>query len=391
MRLHTVLSVHNYYREPGGEDKVFAAEAELLRRAGHTVALYEDRNDRIENGIISGLAASWNQGTYKGLQALLHARKPDLVHFHNTFPLVSPAAYYASERLDVPVIQTLHNFRLLCPGATFFRDGHVCEDCTGRAVPTPGIVHGCYRGSRSASAAVAAMLSIHQAAGTYRRMVDLYIAPSKFVRDKFVENGFAAEKIAVKPNPILSDPGVGEGSGGYALFVGRLSEEKGVRTLAAAWQDLSSVPLLVAGDGPLSPRWPAGATVLGAQTHEEVFRLMRSASVLIFPSVCYEGQPMTLLESLACGLPVIGSRLGATAELIEHGRTGLLFHPGEPDDLVRQVRWAFAHPEEMRTMRAAARREYEAKYTPEQNYKALIGAYELAIENSRRKKPRLCA
>jgi glycosyltransferase involved in cell wall biosynthesis len=398
---HTVLGVHNYYRLPGGEDRVFAAESALLEEHGHKVIRFEDRNSRIGGALAAGLHGIWNRQSGSRLDAVIQQHRPGVAHFHNTFPLISPAGYYAAHRRGVPVVQTLHNFRLLCPGATFFRDGHVCEDCTRHSVPTPGIAHGCYRGSRPASAAVAAMLIAHRAVGTYRRMVDLYIAPSKFVRDKFVEHGFSAEEMIVKPNPILSDPGKGDGSGmalcagankrSYALFVGRLTEEKGVRTLAAAWQNLSDVPLLVAGDGPLSLHWPAGVTMLGTQTHEEVFRLMRSASVLIFPSVWYEGQPMTLLESLACGLPVIGSRLGATTELIEHGRTGLLFQPGEADDLVRQVRWAMAHPDEMRSMRATARREYEAKYTPEQSYKALIDAYDLAIENSRRKKPRLCA
>lgn len=386
------LIVHNHYRFAGGEDRVFAAESALLEEHGHAVVRYEERNSRITGAVAAGLNGIWNRESCRKLEALIEQHRPTVVHFHNTFPLISPAGYYAARRHAVPVVQTLHNFRLLCPGATFFREGYVCEDCTRHAFPAPAIAHGCYRGSRAASAAVAAILTVHRASGTWRRMVDLFIAPSQFVRQKFIENGFPAERIAVKSNPLLSDPGAGPGGGDYALFVGRLSEEKGIRTLAAAWQKLADVSLFVAGDGPLADiDWPPGVTALGARPHEEVLRLMQSARFLVFPSVCYEGQPMAILESLACGLPVIGSGHGSIAELIEHGRTGLLFRPGDAEDLVRQVRWAVAHPQELRAMRAAARREYESKFTPEQNYRALITAYEMAVENARRRNSRLCA
>jgi glycosyltransferase involved in cell wall biosynthesis len=377
----SVLSVHNFYRQSGGEDRVFADESALLESHGHTVIRFEDRNSRIAGGAAAAVRGIWNQESSARLGGVIRKHRPDVAHFHNTFPLISPASYYAARRNGVPVVQTLHNFRLLCPAATFFRQGHVCEECLGSSSLWPAIAHGCYRDSRPASAAVASMLVLHRAAGTWQRMVDLYIAPSDFVRQKFVDNGFSADRIVVKPNVVLPDPGPGEGSGNYALFVGRLSEEKGVRTLAAAWQKLADIPLLVAGDGPLSQiRWPAGVTPLGPQPRKDVLRLMQFARVLIFPSVWYEGQPMTILESFACGLPVIGSELGSIRELIDHHRTGLLFRPDQPEDLASKVRWAFEHPEQLTAMRVAARREFEEKYTAGRNYKMLIDIYDRAIE-----------
>ena len=387
----TILSAHNFYRLPGGEDRVFADEAALLEQHGHTVIRVEDRNERVRGSLAAAARGVWSRESYARLDAEIRRHRPAIAHFHNTFPLISPAAYYAARRQGIPVVQTLHNFRLLCPGATFFRDGHVCEDCTRHTLPAPAVVHGCYRGSRPASAAVVAMLAVHRAAGTWHRAVDLFIAPSNFVRQKFIENGFPEDRITVKSNPMISDPGAGLGDGNYALFVGRLSEEKGIRTLAAAWQRLADIPLMVAGDGPLAGiDWPAGVKVIGARPRQEIVSLMKSARVLVFPSVWYEGQPMTILESFACGLPVIGSQLGSIREMIEHGRTGLLFRPGDADDLAGQVRWTSEHPAELQAMRASARQKFEANFTGSQNYRSLIDAYQLATENAR-KKSRLCA
>ncbi len=398
MGIASILAVHNFYQRPGGEDVAFSTEAAMLERNGHRVIRYEDRNDRIANGIGSGLGAVWNQGSYRRVQRLAREHRPDVAHFHNTFPLISPAAYYAARREGVAVVQTLHNYRLLCPGGNFLRDGQVCEECAERRSLAPAIAHACYRGSRAGSAAVAAMLTVHRAMGTWRRMVDVYVAPSEFVRQKFIASGFAAERIVVKPNALAPDTLAQDASAGaldgaadrrdcgagYALFVGRLSEEKGIRTLAAAWKTLGDIPLLVAGEGPLSGlEWPAGATLLGVQSRERVRELMRSARALVFPSVCYEGQPLTIIEAFASGLPVIGSALGGVRELIDDGRTGLLFRPGDAADLAAKVRWAFAHREEMDAMRVHARREYEAKFTAERTYALLMEIYESAMERAR--------
>ena len=383
-----VLSVHNYYQQPGGEDQVFTAEGALLESNGHRVVRYEEHNSRIadRSPALAAVDTVWSFQSGRSFTELVKQQNPEVVHFHNTFPLISPAAYYAVHREGTAVVQTLHNFRLLCPGATLFREGQPCEECIEKKSLRPAIVHACYRASRPATAAVATMLTVHRAIGTWRRKVDLYIALSEFARRKFIEGGLPASRIVVKPNFVSPDPGVGAGSGEYALFVGRLSAEKGIAVLASAWRELSQIPLIVAGDGPLAEiEWPCGANWIGRQPREKILALMREARVLIVPSVCYETGPLAILEAFACGLPVIASNLGSMAEMVTHQRTGLLFNPGDAADLARKVRWAFEHPDAVEGMRAAARREFEEKYTAETNYKMLIGIYEEAIERARKR------
>jgi glycosyltransferase involved in cell wall biosynthesis len=310
-----------------------------------------------------------------------------VAHFHNTFPLVSPAGYYAAKAEGVPVVQTLHNYRLLCPNALFFRDGRVCEDCMSKVIPWPGVVHKCYRGSRAASGLVTAMLTTHRVLRTWTEMVDAYVALTEFARRKFVEGGLPAEKMVVKPNFVYPDPGPGEGRGGYALFVGRLSPEKGVGTLLAAWERLDRpVPLKVVGDGPLreqvveAPDRRPCVEYLGYRPAEEVHGLMKEASMLVCPSEWYETFGRVAAEAFATATPVIAADIGAIAELVEHGHTGLRFRPGDPEDLAAQVGWFLSHPEEHARMRREARAEFEAKYTAERNHQMMMEIYESALE-----------
>ncbi len=386
--VRSILTAHNYYRQPGGEDQGFIGESALLEGYGHTVVRYADHNNRIGNaGLGTVCSTVWSVSSFYSLKTLARSSSFDVAHFHNTFPLISPAAYYAMKGAGVPVVQTLQNYRLLCPGGTFLRDAVVCEDCLERRSLLPAIIHGCYRESRLATAAVTTMLAVHRAADTWQKMVDVYVAVSEFGRQKFIAGGLPADRIVVKPNFVAPDPGAGEGRGGYALFVGRLAKEKGIDSLTAAWRTLRNIPLQVAGDGPLNKTdRPDGVKWLGSQPRERVMALMQDAQILVFPSTWYECAPMTIVEAFACGLPVIASNLGSIPEFVTHGKTGLLFRPGDAEDLARQVRWAFDHPEELRAMRANARREYEEKYTAERNYKMLIAIYEMAIENSRRRR-----
>jgi glycosyltransferase involved in cell wall biosynthesis len=240
------------------------------------------------------------------------------------------------------------------------------------------------------SGATAAMLSVHRALDTWEREVDAYIALSEFARRKFVEGGLTAEKIAVKPNFIDPDPGMGEGRGDYVLFVGRLSQEKGVDTMLAGWERLADkVPLKVVGDGPLASKVAEAAKRfeeiewLGRQPKDRVLALMKEAQALVLPSVCYENFPIVLAEAYAVGLPVIASNLGGMSSLVHHGSTGLHFQPGDPESLALQVEWASAHPVRLRQMREKARAEFEAKYTAEQNHQSLMEIYQTAAGRMR--------
>jgi glycosyltransferase involved in cell wall biosynthesis len=388
-----ILVVHNAYQQHGGEDIVVAAEPALLRDRGHEVISYRRSNDELKGrkGIGAlGMAADtvWSFSSRTALREILENERPDVAHFHNTFPLISPSVYYACAEAGVPVVQTLHNYRLLCPGATFLRDGKVCEECLGRAVPWPGVVHGCYRGSRPATLATAAMLSLHRAMGTWQNKVNLYIALTEFAREKFIAGGLPGDRIVVKSNFVADRPVRQPCSGGYALFVGRLSTEKGPQLLLSAWKGIETrIPLRIVGDGALSK--PLGEEVernnlssrielMGRRTPEEVGRVVARARFLVMPSVWYEGFPMTVVEAYACGVPVIASRIGSLAEIVEDGRTGLHFTAGDAADLAAKVEWAWTHPKQMEEMGRAARREYEAKYTAERNYEALMRIYETA-------------
>ena len=386
-----ILSVHNAYRQPGGEDQVFAQEARLLRSHGHQVVLYEASNDQVNGGNPLVLLGNtiWNRRTHQELQALMRGEQPDIVHVHNTFPAISPAVYYAAGEAGIPVVQTLHNYRLLCPTATLFRAGQVCEDCMGRAIPWPGVVHGCYRGSRAATAAAAAMLAIHNYKQTWSEAVSAYIALSDFARDKFIQGGLPAAKIFVKPNFLETDPGMGEGmgeaSGNYALFAGRLTPEKGISTLLEAWRELGAeLPLQIAGDGPMAPEVERAAAASGHVRwlkwlpRAEILQRMKDASLLVLPSTWYEGFPMILAEAFAIGLPVIASDLGSMSSIVDHLRTGLHFEAGCSGDLADKVRWLRAHPADAALMRTQARQEYEGKYASETNYAQLIDIYESA-------------
>jgi glycosyltransferase involved in cell wall biosynthesis len=384
-----IMAVHNRYQRPGGEDQVFADETALLEAENHSVLRCEVHNDRVEHMNRATLARDtvWNASAYRELGALIRRERPEVAHFHNTLPLVSPAGYYAARAEGVPVIQTLHNYRLLCPVALFFRDGRVCEDCMGKAVPWPGVVHACYRGSRAASGAVATMLTLHRAMRTYSQVVDVYVALTEFARNKFIEGGLPAGKIVVKPNFVAPDPGPGQGGGGYALFVGRLAPEKGTGTMLAAWDRLGTgIPLKIVGDGPLRDqvrRAAAGRSNLewlGHRPVADVHALMKRADMLVFPSEWYETFGRVAAEAFAAGTPVVAADIGAIAELVEHGRTGLLFRPGDPEDLAAQVGWALSHPSQLRRMREEARAEFEAKYTAERNYLALMEIYAAALE-----------
>lgn len=382
-----VLVVHNRYRQPGGEDAVVDAEVEMLRERGHDVETYLRDNDELADMKPADAFAQtlWSRRTWKDITRLTERFRPDVIHAHNTFALVSSSLYWAAARAGIPVVQTLHNFRLLCVQAMFLRGGHVCEDCLGR-VPWRGVARKCYRDSGLHSAALAATIGVHRTLGTYRDKVTRYIALNEFCRGKFIEGGLPASRIAVKPNFVdVERPDGGPRRGG--LYVGRLAPEKGIETLAQALRELPGVAIDVIGAGPREREREIEAhpqlNLLGWLNHEQIYERMRAASYLVMPSIWYENFPRTLVEAYANGLPVVGSRLGALAELVDHGCTGLLFEPGSAHDLARHLAWAEAFPAKMRAMGESARSRYEERFTSARNYAQLMAIYEDAIAAAR--------
>jgi len=389
-----ILLVHNRYLQAGGEDIVFEQESSLLRRHGHGVVEYVEDNRRIEDigRPAAAVRAVWSSGTRLRLRELIRRARPEVAHFHNTFPLVSPSAYWACREAGVPVVQTLHNYRLICPSALLFRSGRPCEDCVRARVPWPGVLHACYRGSRLETAGVAVMLEAHRLAGTWRDKVDLFVSPSEFSRSKFIEGGIPGERILVKPNFVHPDPGEDRAEGDYALFVGRLSPEKGIEVMIDAWRRLPRIPLVICGDGPLRDiverfarsQPPGSIRVRGALARSEVFDLMKRARFLVFPSTWYETFALVIAEAFACGLPVVSTDIGAAAEIVEDGRTGVHFTAGDPRGLAAAAARLWDRPSEARAMGAEARAQYGRKYSAEASYARLMEVYSRAREGGGR-------
>jgi glycosyltransferase involved in cell wall biosynthesis len=398
-----VLLVHNTYQQPGGEDIVVQQERELLERHGHSVSVYLRSNSEIGDpslssriGLVSRMVSS--SETKTAVRRIIRSARPDIVHVHNTFALVSPSVYEVCNEEDVPIVQTLHNYRLLCPAATLFREGKVCEECVTHGL-LRSVRHACYRNSRTMSGAIALMLRTHRQRQTWTSRIDAYIALSDFVRNKFLNSGIPGHKIFVKPNFVEPDPGERTHPGEYALFVGRLSPEKGIETLLKAWRHLQfPIPLVIAGDGPLRHMVEAevarsrGANIrfLGQLSREQVYDALKQAAFLVVPSIWHEPFGLIVAESFACGTPVLAASAGALQDMVEHRVTGLQFAPGDPDALAKAVVWASMHPTELAAMGKAARRTYLERYTGSSNYQVLMSIYAAAIEShfrNKRKRP----
>lgn len=380
-----VLIVHNSYQQFGGEDAVVRNERSMLVAHGHEVHEYLAENAGISGfwaSVSAAMSCIFSFKSYREIRAHLLVSRPDVVHVHNFFPLVSPSVFYACRSLGIPSVFTLHNFRIVCPTALLMHDGVVTERSLARG-PWWAVRKRVYRGSLAGTFALALMVWVHRRIGTWSAEVTRFIALTKFAADKFSKGGLPSDKIEVKPN-FVDIPAAPEGQRSGLLFVGRLSSEKGIEVLARAARLLRGSMVKVAGTGLLENmlRDERSVTMLGGLDSRSVYREMASAQALVMPSIWYEGFPMVLVEAYANGLPVIASRLGALAELVQDGVTGLLFEPGSSDDLADKMQWALDHPNEMARMGRAARQRYEERYTQEANYAQLLSIYEDAISAS---------
>lgn len=382
------LLCHNYYQQRGGEDQVFEDEAWLLEHHGHDVIRYAVHNDSIEGMGRSQLvrATFWNKQAAAEVRDLIRQFRPDVMHCTNTFPLISPSILHVATAEGVAVVQTLQNYRLFCPSSNLLRTGKICELCVNRRFAWPAVVHGCYRNDRMATAVVAGMLMYHQKIKSWSTMVDRFIVPSQITLQKYVEAGFPSDRISIKPNFLHPDPEPGNGEGGFAVFAGRLSPEKGIQTMLDSWKLIPDpIPLVIVGDGPMAGVVRDAAASdsriswLGRRPLTEVCEIMGRSRCLLMPSIWYEPFGRTVIEAFAVGTPVIASRLGAMLELVNEGHNGLFFQPGDAADLSRSVLKMFHPDATWDKMRSAARQEYLDKYTAKTNYIELLAIYDSVL------------
>jgi glycosyltransferase involved in cell wall biosynthesis len=388
-----IIIAHNRYTQPGGEDIVVEQERALLARAGHSVIRYERSNDEFDRAspltkIRSASQTIWSSAIFSEFQKILVEERPDVVHVHNTWAAISPAIYWACRQALVPVVQTLHNFRLLCPAGTFYRNGQICTECLQQTL-LRSVAHRCYHDSLSHTSVLAAMLTTHRALGTYRESVDRYIALTEFAREKYVAGGIPADRIVVKPNFLASDPHPSPCPGEGAIFVGRLTEDKGCWTLLHAWQQLSpSVVLQIVGEGALHSQLETYASAnrvrnvqfCGLLPREEVLARIKRSALLILPSEWYELFPMTLIEAFACGVPVLVSNSPGLRSIVPDGYVGRLFQTGSASDLAQKVGEMLLDRGSLSRMARNAREEFERKYTASRNYPLLMEIYAQVVK-----------
>jgi glycosyltransferase involved in cell wall biosynthesis len=383
--MHVLLG-HEYYQIAGGEDEYFETRRDALRAHGIRVTEYFRHNNEIAAyGVLRKLTlaarTTWAWDANRELARLIAEKRPDIAHFGNIFPLMSPSIYYVCARAGVPVVQNLDNARLICiSGTAFYRDGQECQECIGR-FPWPAISHACYRDSRAQSSVVAGMLGTHRVLGTWHKKVDAYVVANQHVIERFAEYGIPRERMHLCPN-LLKDPGaLPRGVGEYAVFVGRLAPEKGVRSLLEAWRHLS-IPIKIRGSGPMEMDVRAAIAanrnieLLPRLSYEEKVALIRGARFLVWPSLgSYETFGLVVGEAYACGVPLIASRTGVAPEMVKEGETGIMFEADNPTDLARAAQWAWNHPDEMSAMGLNGRTRFESSYSPEIGYRRLVSVY----------------
>lgn len=386
-----VLLIHNYYQKIGGEDIAYEQEKELLLSQGHTVECFTRHNNNIGDysSIKSGLNTIWNFQDQKVIEMKVKVFQPEIVHIHNTFPIISPSVYFAVSKLKVPVIQTIHNFRFFCINGLFFRDDHTCEECTHCFFPFPAIKYQCYRDNRLASVSASSMLFFHNVIRTWKNKIDGIITLSNFSKQKFIDFGFEEKKIYIKKNFLSQEYKPTMDKDTYGMYAGRITRDKGVLLLLEALNKLANkIPFLIVGEGDTElmlrvEKTQSHIKFLGFKERKNVLNLIRKSAFLVYPSQLYETNPLTIIESLAMGTPVIACDNGSMSEMVDDGKTGLLFKLGSSNDLSEKISWMISHPDERKKMSINARLTYEKQYNEEINYNTLMNIYENVINEYR--------
>lgn len=385
MKKQKVLIVHNYYQIPGGEDTVVENEKKLLEENGHEVVLYTRHNDEIKSRnifdkLMLPFETVFSFKTYKEIKKKIVKESIDIVHVHNTVPLISPSVYYAAKFCKVPVVQTIHNFRLLCPNGTFTRDNKICEDCIENGLKC-SIKNKCYRNSTVQSFLLASSLAIHRFIGTYKK-IDGYIALTEFNKNKLKEI-ISEEKIYVKPNFIKRKEYKKNNKESYYLFLGRIDELKGINLLVQTWKEVDNCKLFIAGKGPLEDKIEADINknniknidLLGFKNRNEVMELIMGAKALIVPSQWYEGFPMTIVEAFSVGVPVIASDIGNLSTIIKDRENGLLFKYNDEYSLKEKILELNTNKELLKKISDGAKDSFDKNYNENINYEILINIY----------------
>lgn len=380
-----VLQVHNYYQQPGGEETVLHTEAAVLRENGHTVIQYTCSNDEIEHtGLVAkirtGLQTIWSRKHFAAITDVLEKEKPDVCHVHNTFPLISPSVFHACDKAKIPVVFTLHNYRLLCANGLFLRENKPCEDCLKTNMWT-GVKHKCYRDSALATATLAAAMETHHFINTWNKKVDVIVALTAFQKEKLVAKGIEADKIFVKPNMVNHAAKASSNKGNGLLFIGRLDHVKGADLLLKIAERFPEIIINVLGQGPLFDVLSAVPNIhcFGHLPQSQVMKKIAECKAVVLPTRFYEGMPVTIIEAFACGKPVISTNHGAMPSMIKHGETGWLFPLNDFDSLSDGVKQAIDPTLNMEQIGKNCLAEFESKYSPAVGYKNLIETYNLAI------------
>lgn len=386
-----ILFIHNRYQQAGGEDVAFQLEVDLLKK-DHAVDVLLFSNDHIvdlRSRIGTAIKSIYSLSSFRIVRKKILAFKPDVIHIHNLFFNASPSILVAAYKMNIPVVVTLHNYRLICANALLLRNDYVCELCINKKLPTAGVRYKCYRNSYVQSAVVTAITGIHKLLKTWNRCVSQYICLTEFSKNKLLHSSLQLQEkqFSVLPNfvPDLI-PGL-KVRKNFFLYVGRISKEKGVDVVLEAFLNLKTENLIVVGEGPdkgrLEKIYGSASNIMfvGKKDKPEVLHLMSETKALVFPSLCYENLPFTIIESFSTSTPVIASRLGAMLEIVRDGYNGFHFKPGESSDLVRTVlEFGKLNLDQQAELYVQARSSYEQKFHPDIHYQSLISVYEKVIE-----------